>query len=287
MNVYVLSAAIPPSQVRGMRMPIRLSGRHRNGCEARCEAGHGSTRHDPVRSDGVRGVSSERASGGFTLVELLVVISIVAILVALLLPALRAARNAADATMCLSNQRQNYLALVLYNEDEGAIPAANQPFFTGNLNWHAMIELYLRDELYSQTSHSNGLGTVNYGWNGPGNLQQMFLPCPSWTSLAKTLGANIRQPGYGLNRRLKPHIPGEINPDNMAADLTRLKQPSSLYLLGDNGNRHILPEGGGFLDPHAYIHADRANVLYADGHAKPQDDYVIPWGGGGLPWRDE
>ena len=51
-------------------------------------------------------VSRLPCRGGFTLVELLVVILIIAILVALLLPALAAARQNAETTVCLSNERQ-------------------------------------------------------------------------------------------------------------------------------------------------------------------------------------
>jgi len=51
---------------------------------------------------------------GFTLVELLVVISIVALLIALLLPALAQARAAAQAVACASNLRQLSFGVVEY-----------------------------------------------------------------------------------------------------------------------------------------------------------------------------
>jgi len=59
----------------------------------------------------------DRNAAGFTLVELLVVISIIAILLAILLPALGGARRTAFATQDLSRVRQLMQAYLTYAED--------------------------------------------------------------------------------------------------------------------------------------------------------------------------
>jgi prepilin-type N-terminal cleavage/methylation domain-containing protein/prepilin-type processing-associated H-X9-DG protein len=61
---------------------------------------------------------------GFTLVELLVVIGIIAVLISLLLPTLSRAREEARRAQCLSNIRQISQAFFMYtNENKGWFPA--------------------------------------------------------------------------------------------------------------------------------------------------------------------
>jgi prepilin-type N-terminal cleavage/methylation domain-containing protein len=55
--------------------------------------------------------------GAFTLIELLVVISIISLLVAILLPALAAARQAAQIVQSLTNARQLSFCVLTYSED--------------------------------------------------------------------------------------------------------------------------------------------------------------------------
>jgi prepilin-type N-terminal cleavage/methylation domain-containing protein/prepilin-type processing-associated H-X9-DG protein len=63
---------------------------------------------------------------GFTLVELLVVIGIIALLISVLMPALNSARSAARLVQCQSNLKQIYNGVLFYaNSNQGFLPYAS------------------------------------------------------------------------------------------------------------------------------------------------------------------
>src|SRR2546423_11467056 len=67
--------------------------------------------------------SSSPSRLGFTLVELLVVIGIIALLISILLPTMARAKESANRASCLNSLRQLYAAYVIYaNEHKDAVP---------------------------------------------------------------------------------------------------------------------------------------------------------------------
>jgi prepilin-type N-terminal cleavage/methylation domain-containing protein/prepilin-type processing-associated H-X9-DG protein len=138
-------------------------------------------------------------SSGFTLVELLVAISIIAVLIGLLLPAVHAARESARRVQCSNNLKNIGLAMLNYESAHRRYPAlraGTEGFSTstsGNhlrLNGFAALLIYMeQNNLYNEIRASNSTDVpVAPGGPHPGDtvggtykpwlFQLPYLVCP-------------------------------------------------------------------------------------------------------------
>jgi prepilin-type processing-associated H-X9-DG protein len=115
----------------------------------------------------------------FSLIELLVVISIIASLVALLMPAIKSAKDSAQAAACISNLRQIGLAIHIYGDERGHYPWG----YEITTDWSYTIQPYL--------AKASGLtyGTTQH------NARSAIVQCPTRfqsTNIVNNYGSHDR-----------------------------------------------------------------------------------------------
>lgn len=150
---------------------------------------------------------------GFTLVELLVVVAVIALLVGILLPALGAARRVGRTMACASNMRQLVLAqLALAAEDQGKLVDYGLSHGGSNnrreLSWLRELSPYL-----DGGGATRDLEAEAQGLNTARTPEVVISPVdtsPHWSAadggsaLPVPGSPNLRLTSYGLNEQLTP-----------------------------------------------------------------------------------
>lgn len=131
---------------------------------------------------------STKKDKGFTLVELLVVIGIIALLISVLLPALSSARRSANTVKCMSNLRQIGQALIMYQSDnkrQGTMPVYIDP---GHSHWKSGF--FWANELVRQKYIKGPQGELTAGFMG-----SSVFRCPEeWGDKVNTLSESFNTP---------------------------------------------------------------------------------------------
>jgi len=221
---------------------------------------------------------------GFTLVELLVVIGIIAVLISLLLPVLNRARVAAVRVKCLSNMRQCYTELLMYsNQSRGRVPIGYSGFKSqSNYLW----DVYGSDAGTGVWGQFSGMGLL-YQARYMQNPQIWYCPAETTGSLSfnyRTSNVldtwNLWPPGNfgtatfpGFSNKItgssyfsRPFVnwgyAGGSSPSYSPA--SPLRPPSNMPQFKRLSGRAILADA---LNPTSAVrrHKGGVNVIYADG----------------------
>jgi prepilin-type N-terminal cleavage/methylation domain-containing protein/prepilin-type processing-associated H-X9-DG protein len=199
----------------------------------------------------IRGRNRCLSYEGFTLLELLVVIGLLALLASLMLPALARTRQAGHGAICVNNLRQWGLATCLYILDhDDLLPPDGTPN-PGNASpaagWYIQLPIQLGIPPYhSMPWRTNAQARPGYTiWLCPANRR-------------RSNGRNLFH--YCLNG----HVDGTGDNDQPCR-FSALRSPANLVWLFDSKN---LPAVGYWGYVHTNLHRGGAQLLFLDGHAR-------------------
>jgi len=217
---------------------------------------------------------------GFTLVELLVVIGIIAALIAILLPVLSKARAQALMLKCCSNQRQIMTAMLMYTNDNRGVICPQYAMDTpnGTSPWYT----------YQFLAKYIGEDPKKYGYSGTTAGVGAIFQCPALRNPNTLTGKVYFDSGVGIgmnacwdNNFLATSLKGARFKLAWAKDPT--KQLMFVDVNNDNNNYNYLFEqfffndgsprswaggSGGSCRSVAYRHNSRTVVAFADGHVE-------------------
>ena len=213
---------------------------------------------------------------GFTMVEMVVVVAIIAVLISLLLPAMTSARSVANLSVCASNNRQIYLGLASYSgEYQDSIIYDDASGNTGSKIWWQRLS----DDTGPTYTPGIYRGTT---WICP--LAESDAPAPHWKY------NNRWDAHYALNQTLVQqywYTAGVNVYHGGAAKQFRLgQQRSDLGFLADGPISYFPAAGGGYYFLETWntgsspmiwplnsaqvsvgrAHGGGANMGYCDGH---------------------
>ena len=214
---------------------------------------------------------------GFTLVELLVVIGIIAILMSILIPTLSRARQTAFSLKCLSNLRQLGLAFQMYSSaNKMYLPYPTTAMLGGGdpdqYLWFIALDPYLASNTKGQDLRTGVAANRTY---------KAYKQCPVWESFLgdKTTGAQNTQKEFARTYKMNTHL--RHNNPAWYAKITEVRRSAEFVLLGDAVSLDLTGpidnqwESGQFsmevndisqANP-ALRHRNMANILFVDGHA--------------------
>jgi len=235
---------------------------------------------------------------GFTLIELLVVISIISILISIMLPALSGAREGARRSGCLSNLRQNMVAMSGYAADHnGLIPDGgngNPDGVHAGSYWRMLQTIGgYRHSDTSVDKRPRGLGmlyatgylSADQTFNCPSFRSGHFLMTPGRLRISFAINsgaefaAKVADPTVSVNafpsylfrgqryHRRKPawgEDPGDGQRYLYHFEKLPPGAPGTLSLLSDDWSRwtdNWAPQG-------QFYHGEGYNVAYTDGHGR-------------------